>query len=371
MSGGTSKRYLKLSQCAAGSGCEKKDPPKTKCGDGKCEGKEDETTCPQDCKKAPVCGDGKCEDTENALSCPADCKTVAKCGDLVCVAPTETLISCPLDCNVDLKAQALCLKGKCATNLETCASDPGCLSGLLCAFACSIGDQQCLSGCQSKAGAGSGIFKSLVSCAVLNDCALGSKAKCGNGKCEAGEDPTTCPKDCGSCANACNNKECGKVVGCPNVCGGCGAGKKCENNLCTVGQPFCGDGSCDGTENATNCSKDCKTGTTQVCGNGKCETGETNAKCPQDCPKTTCGNGKCETGETPTSCAQDCPKTSCGDGKCEGNEKATCPSDCGGGSGTCKNSACKFVAGAKCQCDTACSDPKYNDCCPDKKSYCK
>jgi hypothetical protein len=51
-------------------------PPKPVCGDGKCNGTENNETCESDCPPPPpppVCGDSKCEGTENFQSCPSDC----------------------------------------------------------------------------------------------------------------------------------------------------------------------------------------------------------------------------------------------------------------------------------------------------------
>jgi len=62
--------------------CDGKDiacPPK--CPDGKCNGKENCHTCPQDCGKCPPkCGDGQCNGKETCLTCPQDCgKCPTKC----------------------------------------------------------------------------------------------------------------------------------------------------------------------------------------------------------------------------------------------------------------------------------------------------
>lgn len=117
---------------------------------------------------------------------------------------------------------------------------------------------------------------------------------CGDGLCdaEAGEDETSCPKDC---------KE-----------------EECGDGICTTGEV---------------CLLDCH------CGNGQCESFdpadpvfETMESCPEDCH---CGNGICEPdkGEEATFCSIDCH---CGDGACDMGlfgssipEDATnCPADC-------------------------------------------
>ncbi len=344
----TIKALTAINQCLAAVECGKVIEPPTKCGDGKCEGTEDETTCPQDCKKGPVCGDGKCEEGENATNCAKDCNKIAKCGDLDCVPP-ENPTQCAPDCDPYTKAQASCFKNKCGAAYDACINEGGCMAAMLCAFTtCTLGDAKCVEACGNVAGGGSAKYTGIRQCASITGCVIGKKPQCGNGKCETGEDKTSCAKDCGDCALACFNKECGKVSGCPKACGGCGLGKVCQNNVCASGQAQCGDGSCDDTENDKTCPKDCDAGSgkSPVCGDGKCETGEDATKCPLDCKTNTCGNGKCDSGENAT----------------------TCPKDCTPVSGSCKGSTCKYVSGAKCQCDTQCV--QYNDCCPDVKTYC-
>ncbi len=87
------------------------------CGDGVCQSlTENETTCPEDCKPAPVCGDAVCNGAETNATCPQDGPAV--CGDGVCNG-TETNATCPQDC------PAVCGDGVCngtETDL-TCPQD--------------------------------------------------------------------------------------------------------------------------------------------------------------------------------------------------------------------------------------------------------
>ncbi len=78
----------------------------------------------------------------------------------------------------------------------------------------------------------------------------GSPPACGDGQCDAAEDCTTCPMDCGACG------------------------------------PMCGDGQCDGGETCQTCPGDC--GACATCGDGTCQATETCASCYQDCGSCAC-----------------------------------------------------------------------------------
>ncbi|MDI1442523.1 hypothetical protein [Polyangium sp. 6x1] len=93
---------------------------------------------------------------------------------------------------------------------------------------------------------------------------------CGDGACNNGETPSSCPSDC-----------------------------------------KCGDGVCNGNEWCGSCSADCGS----CCGNHACDNGETCSSCSQDCGSC-CGNGACDNNESCESCSKDCgacpPKTCSG-----------------------------------------------------------
>ena len=85
----------------------------------------------------------------------------------------------------------------------------------------------------------------------------------------------------------------------------------------------CGDGTCEGPENALTCAQDCP----EACGDAVCSSSENAANCATDCP-TQCGDGFCTGFENATSCYTDCGY--CGDGACNGWENpSTCQPDCG------------------------------------------
>ncbi len=163
---------------------------------------------------------------------------------------------------------------------------------------CTCGDGNCN---------GDACGESLASCPA--DC-----AGCGNGKCEPGEGPLSCPIDCcGSCGDGkCVGYSCGEdPQKCPEDCG-----------------KACGNGVCEKSESPSTCAEDCKH---QVCGNNVCEPEDGGPKlCPEDCG-TSCGNCVCEKGEDFLSCPLDCGF--CGDGVCStcsglGESAQTCTTDC-------------------------------------------
>ncbi len=145
---------------------------------------------------------------------------------------------------------------------------------------------------------------------------------CGDGTCQASENCTTCPQDCGTCPSVCGN---GIVEN----------GEDCDG-----GSHVCLTNGYVGTQKCVNCTLGpCETN--EKCGDGVCNGPETEGTCPEDCkPKETkpvCGNGVCEKGEEPydpttgTGCLPDCGSVAgCGDGICQPSENcSTCATDCG------------------------------------------
>jgi len=169
----------------------------------------------------------------------------------------------------------------------------------------------------------------------------------------------------GKMMTACNA---GRVA--PTDAGATDTGVKTDT---VTSNPVCGDGKCEAPENSTTCAADCKAGG-PVCGDGKCEAPETTATCAADCKAAgpVCGDGKCEAPETTATCAADCKAAGpvCGDGKCEEPENASsCAKDCKKpADDSCVGKCGKFKEGAKCNCDDQCA--KYNDCCADIKEVC-
>ncbi|HEY5945831.1 MAG TPA: hypothetical protein VIV40_10085 [Kofleriaceae bacterium] len=105
-----------------------------------------------------------------------------------------------------------------------------------------------------------------------------------------GDDSPPPGPQCGDCASSeycpngyyCDTNPCLIDCTCSNpACWGTCAG------VCTpYTGPYCGDGTCGGTETCDNCSKDCAC----VCGNGKCEHVEDCDACATDCACEACTN---------------------------------------------------------------------------------
>lgn len=286
------------------------------CSDGVCEeGEEDCITCASDCGtclSSDTCGDDSCDSYEDCSTCATDCGACSTCGNGTCdTADGETCGSCATDCGACVD-RSVCGDGTCDTDegedCSSCATD---------CTACPIGSYCGDDSCDTADG------ETCSSCAT--DCDPCETSVCGDGTCEAEEDCTVCPEDCGECIPMCPAPPPPPVV--------------------------CGDAACVSAEgeNCTTCATDCgecPAGDVPNCGNGACnyDEGEACDTCPEDCGACTavreCGDGICEPsiGEScgPSSCGADCGScksqatTTCGDGTCHHYETCgICPSDCG------------------------------------------
>ncbi len=97
-------------------------------------------------------------------------------------------------------------------------------------------------------------------------------------------------------------------------------------------QGGCGNGTCDGQEDAESCPQDCAgaaaitpgptTPASATCGDGACDAHENAQICPQDCTRTAAPS-------PPVRPPAPTPASPCGDGVCDGPENAqNCPQDC-------------------------------------------
>ena len=81
--------------------------------------------------------------------------------------------------------------------------------------------------------------------------------------CAAGKCATECKSNCA-------NKECGSD-GCDGTCGKCpGAAPTCVEGTCKATASDCGNGQCDTGESPSSCPQDCKVGCTPVCNGQSC-----------------------------------------------------------------------------------------------------
>lgn len=166
-----------------------------KCGDGKCEGDEVPATCPADCPlpPTPTASDG-CTDSK-----AAGCNGCA-CEDCVCdldpyCCATAWDAQCVAECGVKCggKCPGTAPSDGCTVSLLPGCDNCGCES-CVCTmdpYCCKTAwDAQCVQECTKGCG---------------QEC--GGAAKCGDGKCQPGESPSSCPADCGELAT-CLAAEC-------------------------------------------------------------------------------------------------------------------------------------------------------------------
>jgi hypothetical protein len=146
----------------------------------------------------PICdNDGTCETGEDCDSCPSDCISGiadgGTCGDSICEAGAgEDCLSCPSDCNGIQKGNP---------NGRYCCGDGDGSNPVSCADSrCSTGGNTCITGGTGTpycCGDGScGGDENGFNCEI--DC--GPATSCGDAVCDGvnGEDPCTCPADCGA-----------------------------------------------------------------------------------------------------------------------------------------------------------------------------
>ncbi|MBU1432434.1 hypothetical protein KKF91_17995, partial [Myxococcota bacterium] len=202
------------------------------CGDGLCGGPVRETcaTCPQDC--GDCCGDGACAIDEDCLSCPDDCRCPigercdlqtalcvcapdcrgAECGDDGCGGLCG-LCHAPDVCDLDRQCQRLslpCGNGMCEVNegCDSCSEDCFCRIGDICN---PMTDQceRCLPNCDGKQCGPNGCGGECGSCAppgicdAHGLCFLPHGDTCGDDFCGPDEDCGSCPADCGTPGEIC------------------------------------------------------------------------------------------------------------------------------------------------------------------------
>ena len=276
---------------------------------------------------------------------------VATCGDGVC-APGENAATCPQDCGPDPFA---CVEESCPDELAFCTSILGCNALWSCIVGCKL-DEDCQDACVGDNPGGLGAFAAVAACAEESGCVV-EPPECGDGVCEDGETPASCPADCGGGGSG---LQCA-LDNCPEQGSACLGSGGCASIVACLEAG--GDDECfDDKNTAALLLFDAFFGCGEVSG---CFGGPV------------CGNGICEgPDENPGTCPADCAGGPvCGDGFCDPELEQSpeapfyCPSDCEGGDDSCEDKCgAPFDPNAVCQCDEACVDA--GDCCPDYGALC-
>jgi hypothetical protein len=278
----------------------------------------DELECATACIPKGACVSGTCEG-ETLV----DCEDEPGCGDGAC-SPGETPKTCPEDCDNTPPDPMTCIEENCGEQLDGCMDSDVCAEMMACMEDCDEADEEaCLHACVTKANPeDQDLFWPVYECAHASGCVEDQPDSCGNGKCEPGENPENCAKDCsdkppgpGPCLEAnCQDEvwACEEDDGCTEIISCMG---QCQSQECQYGCIMDADPASGETfMNLVDCGEahDCFNGggnQNPECGNGKCEQGETGFDCPEDCkppdePK--CGDGECGPAENAENCPKDC-----------------------------------------------------------------
>jgi hypothetical protein len=186
-----------------------------------------------------------------------------------------------------------------------CSSNADCDDGIFCNGAETCSANQCVAGADPCPG--QGCDETADQCVPLG---------CDNdGLCEAGEDCNTCPSDCISGFGAtCGNSVCETGAGedclsCPDDCVGTQGGKPANRFCCGDGDGInpvgCGDARCN--TGPLSCSSG--GGASYCCGDGLCEGLEDASTCSLDCDGS--GGGTCLPAGASCTFAAECCSVSC------------------------------------------------------------
>ena len=151
----------------------------------------------------------------------------------------------------------------------------------------------------------------------------------------------------------------------------CGSGGSCNFGCCESGGGgfYCGDGSCNGSENNGNCSEDCAAPPPETCA-PRCGTWPNCEDCSPP-PSEPCSSFDCDspgfscsqdggacTGTKPN-CSCTYPQVVCGDGQCQPSESnSNCPADCPvDPPPLCEHDCTNFCGGRLNACGEVCNNP--------------
>ena len=335
---------------------------------------DDGVACTDDTCVAGSCtftpNDGNCDDGQycnGAESCdalldcqagtPPDCDDGVSCTIDWCDELNDTCMTSPDD--------GRCDDGLWCNGAETCDALADCQAGIdpCPGQGCDEVGQVCFPiVCDDD-----GVCEAGEDCYTCpGDCFMGSGALCGNGVCEAadGEDCVSCPDDCN-----------GYVEGKPSgrYCCGDGTAKygvTCGDSRCTDGgntcttdpaaPSCCGDGLCEGDEDAVNCVVDCGCTDPAECDDAnECTVDDCVDGICENLPVadgTICGGGICCTGVCVSPVCSDDPE-------CEDQEACTVDTcaDAGTCSASCDNTwpSCGLSDGC---CGPDCTSADDPDC---------
>lgn len=211
------------------------------CGDGVCEGNENQSSCPADC--ADLCGDGVCTGDEDLSNCPQDCACVtdAECDDGFFCNGFESCLGggCVPGVEVDCDDGVGCTIDSCNETNDVCDNDPVdafCDDGGFC-----NGQETCHAefGCQTGTP--------IVCEDDGNDCTNNFCSEAIHG-CMTMVDPSNCPDD----GLFCNGDEfCDADVGCVSEGDPCDPGETCNEITDTC------DGGCQSRWESCSRNSDC------------------------------------------------------------------------------------------------------------------
>ncbi|MFH1358785.1 MAG: hypothetical protein ABIH37_02775, partial [archaeon] len=247
---------------------------------------------------AVVCGDGPCEGDETVNNCPQDCKggcagegegiyNEARFGPTECCDKTSGIKPPWVEENGNCVVENENLKGFCVDDWdEKCGN-----------FRCDAGEDECSCPSDCPAVCPNGVCEEGED---VNNCVDDCLVSCGNGPCEPelGETVDNCPKDCEVKINCNKDADCGDErteYYCDQISEGFKLipdWQKCPQTIFpTCMNPgtessYCEDKETPDTGECFLCEKGCENGVCKdqtFCGDEVCEGDETLENCPDDC----------------------------------------------------------------------------------------